>query len=747
MNEIDGKFSLKGTVENIIFRSSENGYTVFSLDTKDEEVVCTAYIPAIKTGENVILSGNYVTHHIYGPQFNVVSYEKDLPTTATAIEKYLGSGAVKGIGSRLANRIVETFGEDTLHVIENEPQALAKVKGISKAMAENIANVFNEDTYLRKIVLSLQEYGVSPAYAMKIYKRYKDQSLAVVKENPYILSAEVVGIGFKTADKIAANLGVDPYSAYRIKAGVRYILSQVASGSGHVCTKKEDLLEAGAELLEIDPTHIDNCLIEMQLEKTIVQEKIKDQEKTNDSIVVYLSYFYHAENYVAKKLLELSALVIEEDGKLQERINEAETQLNIALATEQRKAVSAALAQGVLVITGGPGTGKTTIIKTIITLLQKEGYMIELAAPTGRATKRMTEATGIEAKTIHRLLGVSLLREGPRQNFERNEDDPIEADVIVIDEMSMVDLMLMYYLLKAVAHGTRLILVGDSNQLPSVGPGNVLRDIINSGCIQVVALEEIFRQAAKSLVVTNAHRINMGQYPILNEKEGDFFFIRRQGQEDVVNTIIDLCSKRLLSYGLTQEDIQVLCPMRKSTIGATNLNIRLQQILNPHSHKKNQIQLRSTTFREGDKVMQIKNNYNLEWKQKAKEGYITGFGVFNGDEGYITEIEQDSVTVVFYDGKVVIYGYKQLEELNLSYAITVHKAQGSEYKAVVIPIHNGPPMLHNRNLLYTALTRAKQLAIFVGIETALHKMVDNDSEIERNSFLRERIIKINEIHT
>ena len=731
--------TLKGTVENIIFNNSDNGYTVFSLNA-DEEVVCTAYIPALTAGESITLFGNYVNHHTYGPQFNVVSYEKNLPTTSDAIEKYLASGVVKGIGAKLAKRIVESFGDKTLQIIETDAEKLAKVKGISKNMAESISNTFSEQTGLRKIILALQEYDISPAYAMRIHKRYKDHTLAVVKENPYVLSSEVAGIGFKIADKIAAKMGIDPYSSYRIKAGVRYVLSQEAA-VGHVCTKKEDLLNYASQLLGIEETYVDNCLMEMQLDKSIMQEKIKG------GIVIYQSYFHQAENYVAKKLLELSMLTVEEDVKLQEQIKKAEAELDIDLAAEQRRAVAAALTQGALVITGGPGTGKTTIIKTIITLLQKESLVIELAAPTGRATKRMTEATGLEAKTIHRLLGINFLNEGHRQNFERDENNPIEADVIIIDETSMVDLMLMYYLLKAISHGTRLILVGDANQLPSVGSGNVLRDVINSNCIHVVALQEIFRQAAQSLVVTNAHRINMGQYPILNERSGDFFFIRRQNQEDVVTTILELCSKRLLSYGFVKEDIQVLCPMRKSTIGAANLNIRLQQVLNPHDYTKNEVHLRNTTFRESDKVMQTKNNYNLEWYQLAEEGMVSGVGVFNGDEGYIKEIDQtrEIVTVVFYDGKTVEYGYKQLEELSLSYAMTIHKAQGSEYKAVVIPIHSGPPMLHNRNLLYTALTRAKQLAVFVGIETALHKMVDNDSEIERNSFLQERIMKISNI--
>lgn len=729
---------LTGTVESIIFNNPENGYTVFSLVSRGEETICTAYIHSLNLGEHLTVSGLLVNHHNYGPQLNVTTYKNAGPSTAASIEKYLASGAIKGIGTKLASRIIEKFGENTLEIIENAPHKLATIKGISAKMADNIVNAFTSQVEQRKVIMSLAEYDISPSYAIRIYNKYKMHTLSTVKENPYMLSSEIAGIGFKIADKIASKLGIPAHSPYRIKAGIRYILSQ-SINNGDVCLNKETLIKSTEELLNIEASHINNSLIELQLEKIIVQEKIK-----ND-IVVYQHYFYQAENFVAKKILELSTLKTDTTNNVNESINVAEKKLNISLALEQRQAVNCALTEGALVITGGPGTGKTTIIKTIITLLNEAGAKVELAAPTGRAAKRMTEATDIEAKTIHRLLGITFL-DGIRQSFEKNEENTIDADVLIVDEVSMVDLMLMFHLLKAVNYGTRLILVGDVNQLPSVGAGNVLRDIINSNCIKIVSLKEIFRQAAKSLVVVNAHRINMGIYPSLKEKEGDFFFIKRNNQEDIVNTILTLCTKRLIDYGLTQEDIQILCPMRKSLIGAINLNTKLQFALNPPSHDKNEIQLRNTIFREKDKVMQTKNNYNIEWRQTTEEGILNGFGIFNGDEGYINKIDEDSqsVTIEFFDGKIVVYDFKQLEELSLSYAITVHKAQGSEYKAIVMPIFNGPPMLQNRNLLYTALTRAKQLAVFVGTEEALYKMVDNDNKIERNSFLSERLIKIKE---
>ena len=751
--------TLTGIIENIIYHNTDNLYTVFSLSTAGDELTCTGFL-SVATGESVQLTGEYTDHPSYGKQFAVATVEKQLPTTAKAIEKYLASGTIKGVGKALAARIVDEFGNNTLHVIEKEPDKLASVRGVSKALAQNIHESFASGQDLRRIIMALNEWGISTAAATKIYQKYKAHAIDVIKENPYLLVTDIYGISFKTADVIARQMGVDSYSVYRIKAGVRFLMSQ-SQQSGHTCVEKNSLLTTATELLGIEAMPIDNALIEMQLEKYLLQENI------HDTTYIYLGYLHAAENYVAKKMLELAAAYPADDDELPliaRKIEQTETELAIQLASQQKQAVSLAMSQGAMVITGGPGTGKTTIIKTITTLLLADGYTLELAAPTGRAAKRMSEATGLEAKTIHRLLGINFASDSATgQTFDRNEDNPIEADVIIIDETSMVDLLLMFHLLKAIAQGSRLILVGDAHQLPSVGAGNVLKDIIASQHIPVVSLCEIFRQAAESLIVTNAHRINSGQYPWLpgraatadgdqadlSQKSKDFFFLRRENQDHAVETILGLCAKRLVDYGYPTEDIQVLCPMKKGAIGTHNLNRHLQQALNPPDWSKPEVAVGEQTFRLGDRVMQIKNNYQTEWSwlhspTSHPDHPTTGLGVFNGDEGYITAIIEDQrqVTITFYDGKVVNYDYKQLNEITLSYAITIHKSQGSEYKCVIIPAYMGPPMLHNRNLLYTGLTRAKQLAVFVGIEAALYKMVDNDKEIARHSFLAYRIGKI-----
>lgn len=734
---------VEGTVENIVFQNQDNGYTVFSISIDDDDLVCIGYIPKLNPGENIKIVGHYIIHPTYGKQLNIKHYEKLVPTTEKGIEKYLASGAIKGVGDKLASRIVSKFGKDTLDIIENYPEKLATVRGISKEKANNISSIFYEQIELRKVMIYLQEFGISPIYSMKIYKRYKGDAISIIKENPYALSNEIFGIGFKTADKIAFKLGIDINSPFRIKAGVRHCLNMSVS-NGNVCIYKEDLIEMAQNLLQVSSVEIENIIIEMQMDKSLIQEKIEDKT------VIYLNSLFYSENYVAKKLLELSMNTLDKSKTILNEILQIEKDTNINLAEKQREAVIESMSKGVLVITGGPGTGKTTTINTIITLLNKEGYDIELAAPTGRAAKRMSEATGMEAKTIHRLLGINFLSDDSnRQAFEKNEDNPIEADVIIIDESSMVDINLMFNLLKAISIGTRLILVGDVDQLPSVGPGNVLKDIINSNCIKVVCLEEIFRQAQESAIIMNAHRINKGEYPKLNEKNKDFFFVKRSSIDDVVNGILDLAINRLPNYIKcdTLKDIQILTPMRKSAIGALNLNQTLQETLNPKSEDKKEYQFRSITFREGDKVMQIKNNYNMKWSvynnRNIKEE--EGMGVFNGDEGLIKGINlsSETITVCFDDGKVVNYDFSQLDELELSYAITIHKSQGSEYKVVIIPVHSGPPMLLSKNLLYTAVTRAKSLAVLIGIEDTLYRMVDNNREVSRNSFLSERIIKLN----
>lgn len=737
---------IEGIVEDIIFRNEENGYTVCSVQVKDEEIVCVGTLLEVYPGENIKLIGSWVTHPIYGNQFQIDTYEKTIPKTEEGIEKYLSSGVIKGIGPGLARRIVEKFGLDTLRVIEEEWERLEEVKGISKQKALQIGEIFHEQRELRRAILFLQDYGISPSYALKIYKQYGEGTIDIVKNNPYRLAEDVFGIGFKMADQIAETIGIAEDSPHRIKAGIKFILNQY-SNNGHTYMLRENLKQAAYELLGVSEELIENALIELQIYKQIWQEKMEDIE------AVYLTPFYYAEMNTAKRLMDYKINKDEAQSKgMDKRIDKLEKEKKIKLAPEQRQAVKEAMTEGVLIITGGPGTGKTTTINSIISLLEEEGYEVILAAPTGRAAKRMSEATGKEAGTIHRLLEITFLEEdNKKQIFERNEERPLEADVIIIDEMSMVDILLMNSLLKAVAPGTRLIFVGDVDQLPSVGPGNVLKDMIRSQTIKVIRLTEVFRQARESAIVMNAHRINRGEYPLLNEKDKDFFFIKKSIQEEVIETIKQLILHRLPSFAKCDpiKDIQVLTPMRKSPLGVGYLNTILQKALNPPSKKKREKEYRMNLFREGDKVMQIKNNYNIPWKIYNDVGIRIdeGVGVFNGDEGSIQEINEEAqtFTVLFDDLKTVEYDFSQLDELELAYAVTIHKSQGSEYPIVIIPIHSGPPMLMNRNLLYTAVTRAKQLVVMVGLTDTLHRMVDNNREINRYSSLAYRLMKIKEL--
>ncbi|MCL2611237.1 MAG: ATP-dependent RecD-like DNA helicase [Defluviitaleaceae bacterium] len=724
------KVQLEGSIDSVIYFNEENGYTVFSVSIQNEDkITCLAYTEGLNPGETLKLEGEYIEHPIYGRQLSVNKYEKQIPTTLSGIEKYLSSGAIKGIGPKYANSIVKKFGEDTLEIIEKNPEKLAEIRGISLEKAENISVLFQEQAELRRIIMTFSEFGISTNYAMKIYKRYREHSVDIIKENPYVLSSDIIGIGFKIADKIATNIGVAPNSLARIKAGIKYILSDSIS-NGDVAIEKEVLLSKTKELLSIELFEIENAIVELQIEKEVIAENIREK------LYIYQNFFFYAENYVAKKLLELNNY----------QSNSYELSLDDNLAELQKKAVEQSLKSGVLIITGGPGTGKTTTLKAILQIYEKFNISFELASPTGRAAKRMSETTGYKAKTIHRLLGVSHLEENKaRQSFEKDEDNPIETDAIIIDETSMVDLPLMYHLLKAIEIGTRLILVGDADQLPSIGPGNILRDIINSEKISTVALKEIFRQAGESLIVQNAHKINQGIMPNIEKKDKDFFFIKKQSQEEVEKTIVDLAKNRLPGYlGIKKEDIQVLSPMRKSTIGIMNLNRSLQKALNHGSDFKIEVQHGNTTFRTFDRVMQIKNNYQLEWT--IPETGEKGEGIFNGDEGHIVSIDKkfEKMKVKFYDNKVIEYDFSNLDELTLSYAITIHKSQGSEYDAVIIPIHSGPPMLLTRNLLYTGLTRAKKLAVFVGTESMLENMIANNKEVSRNSFLAERMQKLSE---
>ena len=724
-----------GTVNNIIYFNAENGYTIFSFSIENNEnnknseiITCVANTEGLNLGETLKVEGDYIQHKTYGKQFNITKYEKQMPTTISGIEKYLASGALKGIGTKLASSIVKEFGEDSFNVIENEPEKLAKIKGITKEKAKTISSVFKEQEEVRRIVIAFSEFGIAVNYAMKIHKRYKEHSISIVKENPYVLSSEIIGIGFKIADNIAKNIGINLNSPFRIKAGIKYVISS-STLNGDVAIEKEALIMKSKELLLVEDFEIENELISLQLEKEIITEKMIN------GTFVYQNFFFYAENYVAKKIL---ALNYKSEKKLSIPFDENLVSLQIS-------AIEKSFESGVLVITGGPGTGKTTTLRALLNIYKTRGIKFELASPTGRAAKRMSEASGYPAKTIHRFLGIQSIEENRfKQTFEKNEDNEIETDVIIIDEASMIDLPLMYHLLKAVKIGTKLILIGDVDQLPSVGPGDVLRDIINSEKVEVVFLKEIFRQASESLIVQNAHKINNGELPLIKEKDKDFFFIKKDSLDEVEETILDLAKNRLPGY-LGINNIQILSPMRKGQIGIINLNNKLQNAINPPNKSKAEINYGSTIFRTGDMVMQTKNNYSLKWE--IRETGEEGQGVFNGEEGSIikVDIQNENLTVKFYDNKLVTYEFKELEELSLSYAITIHKSQGSEYEAIIIPIHSGPPMLLTRNLLYTGLTRAKKLAVFVGTSYMLSKMVNNNKEVKRNSFLNERIIKLSEI--
>ncbi len=739
--------TIEGIVEKVTYYNSENGYAVFNItsldntDNIDNEITCVGYLPDINQGESVKISGTKVVHQFYGEQIEVEAYKKTQPKTERAITLYLSSGVIKGIGPRIGKKIVDKFGLDTLKIMTTEPERLAEIRGISREKAITIGEIFKEQEDLRRAIIFLGEHGIKPSYALKIYKKYKSRTIKVVTKNPYSLADDITGIGFKIADNIAAKVGILPDSKFRIRAGVKYMLNY-ASSSGHVYLPMELLVERTAQLLEISPEKIDNEMTAMHIENHI---RIERREYNQN---VYLNFFFYAEEYVARRITELSMAQIQTNDYNKD-IDALEASQKIKFAPQQRQAIISAMNNGVLVITGGPGTGKTTIINAIIKLCEAEGYEVSLAAPTGRAAKRMEEATGHTAQTIHRLLGISFVNEDSRQqHFEKNEDDPLETDVIIIDESSMVDILLMHGLLKAVQDGTRLILVGDANQLPSVGPGNVLKDIINSNVVKVEKLTEIFRQAQESGIVINAHKINNGEYPDLKKKDSDFFFMKRYNVNELSSLIVSLVSTRLPKYlNCSPKDIQVLTPMRKTPLGVNAFNTILQEALNPPSPDKREKEFRKIIFREGDKVMQIKNNYNTQWKIIEK-GRIAdeGTGVFNGDEGIINYIDTDEeyVEVIFDDNKSVQYDFTQLDELELSYAVTIHKSQGSEYRAVVMPLLNGPDMLMSRNLLYTGLTRAKKLAVIAGSPEAVFRMIDNNREVNRYTTLKDKIVKFND---
>ncbi|MDQ2085110.1 ATP-dependent RecD-like DNA helicase [Herbivorax sp. ANBcel31] len=727
----------KGTIEEIIFTNEINGFTVCEIKCDEDDIVAVGFMPFINVGEILKVTGKMVNHPDYGEQLKVEMYEKMLPETIEAIERYLGSGLIKGVGPATAKKIVNKFGEDTLNVIQFNPERLSHVKGINLQKALRIGETFEEQKDLKDVVIFLQEYGISPTFSAKIYKLFGSETIEKIRSNPYVLAEEIYGITFKTSDRIAKSIGIDPCSEHRIVSGIKYVLSQAAIG-GHTFVQSDKLTEYTSHLLDVDISNIDDMLISLAMDKSVYVEKCEDCNR------VYLNSFYNAELSTCGKLFDLSMVEFKGDlSDFDEKIESVQLKEGIELADKQKEAVREALINGVLVITGGPGTGKTTIIKTIINLLDSEGYEFALAAPTGRAAKRMTEATGYEAKTIHRLLEIGYAGDEDELVFMKTEANPIEADVVIIDEMSMVDILLMNNLLKAVACGTRLILVGDVDQLPSVGPGNVLCDIIKSEVIKTVKLTEVFRQAQESMIVVNAHRINRGEEAILNNKDKDFFLVSRNSPMEIVKAVIELSSTRIPKcYGFEpMRDIQVLTPMRKGMAGVSNLNKELQKILNsPGKHKREKL-FREYLFREGDRVMQIKNNYNLKWEKKD-DPLQEGTGVFNGDTGIILKIdsEEQKVVVCFEDERIVHYDFTVLDELEPAFAVTVHKSQGSEFPVVIMPVFSGPQVLMTRNLLYTAVTRARNLVILVGCKKILQQMIQNDRETSRNSDLAGKLL-------
>lgn len=739
--------TIEGYVDHIIFQNRDNGYTVACLISEGEEITCVGNLRFLGEGETIRAKGVYTRHPSYGKQFSVTSYESVIPQDSLAMERYLGSGAIKGIGAALAARIVRRFGEDTLRIIEEEPERLAEVKGISERKAREIADQVEEKADLRKAMMFLQQYGITQALGMKIFRQYGQEMYGVLKENPYKMAEDIPGVGFKIADEIAARIGIHTDSDYRIRSGILYILLQ-ASGEGHVYLPKEILLQRAGALLGVEPEYMEKHLMDLSIERKIVIRELPGEgEKVQTAI--YAASYYQVELHVAQMLHSLNLQDTVREDILEEKIERIQRGTGIALDEKQKEAVREAVKKGLLIITGGPGTGKTTTINAIIRYFEMEDLDICLAAPTGRAAKRMTETSGYEAKTIHRLLELS---GGPEQaqeqvRFERNAQNPLEADVIIIDEMSMVDIFLMHALLSAVVSGTRLILVGDVNQLPSVGPGSVLKDIISSGCFPVVELVKIFRQASQSDIVVNAHKINQGVPVALDNKSRDFFFLKRYDANVIISIVITLIQKKLPGYvDASPYEIQVLTPMRKGLLGVERLNVILQQYLNPPDPEKKEKEHGQGIFREGDKVMQIKNNYQLEWEIRGNYGIPVekGVGVFNGDTGIICEINSfaESVTVEFDEKRFVEYSFKQLEELELAYAITIHKAQGSEYPAVVVPLLQGPRMLMNRNLLYTAVTRARKCVTLVGDEKTFYEMENNRMEQERYTALDVRIKEI-----
>ncbi|MHC1720252.1 MAG: ATP-dependent RecD-like DNA helicase [Clostridiaceae bacterium] len=732
---------IQGYVDTIVYQNDDNGYVIARVTDGDESITIVGYIPYLSEGQNLKLLGEWTLHPQFGQQFKVQSAEELMPDSVKGIERYLASGVITGIGPVTAKKIVDKFGTETLQILDRDITRLKEIEGIGNKKIEVISESFSRQHEIRNIMIFLQNYGISPNQCSKIYKRFGSDSIKVVRENPYILIEEISGFGFKTADKIARSLGIEANSFFRIESGIKYIVNQFCA-MGNTYMPKDKLIKTGIETLGVTMEEIEQAIYSCAVEGKVKVENVEEES------CIYTPPYYYCELGVTKKIIELTLnkydsvnidvedeMILFEDGH------------NVAFATSQKEAILAAFNNGVEIITGGPGTGKTTIINCIVEIFEKAGLKVLLAAPTGRAAKRMTEATGREAKTIHRLLEMGVSEDDDNMVFSRGEESPLDCGVLIVDEASMIDIMLMHNLLKAVRKGTRLIIVGDMDQLPSVGPGNVLKDLIECKWITVIRLKEIFRQSKESMIVVNAHKINDGEMPLINARNKDFYFIREDDQSRIQSTLIELVRKRLPAFNKNwdpNKNIQILSPMRKGLLGISNLNMRLQEILNPPDPEKNEKECRDIIFRTGDKVMQTKNNYYLKWTRVSGNGESEGIGIFNGDMGYIADIDdnENTMTIVFDDERRVVYDSLSIEEIELAYAITIHKSQGSEFPVVVIPVFPGPPMLMNRNLLYTGITRAKQMVVLVGSFKSLKAMVDNNKGFERYSMLKQRIMDI-----
>ena len=726
----------EATVEDIVFRNDQNGFTVATVKPDgSRELAAVGIMPFLAAGERAAFEGELVEHREYGMQIKVTSYESLLPETLSDIEKYLSAGLVKGVGPATAKLIVKHFGNETLDIMEAHPERLTEIPGIGPKRARLIGESFAENIGMRNTMMFLQSLGVTTGLSSRICSKFGEMTESVVKSNPYRLADEVDGVGFRTADQIAFSLGFTRESRVRLLSGIRYVLNEAVGGEGHVYLPIAELMRRSIEILGADEAPVMNALEELMMDRRVVAIEISGET------CIYLPRLYEAEKETAlrvKTLLAAKPRTKLDPDRAEKLIDKYERDTGVSLCAEQREAVLAAAFNGVTVITGGPGTGKTTSIRCLITLMEQSGK-IELCAPTGRAAKRMTEATGRPARTIHRMLEYA----GDDEGFGRDHDNPVDADAIICDETSMVDIFLMRALLRAVRPGARLVLVGDSDQLPSVGAGNVLKDLIESDVVPVVKLTEIFRQAARSNIVMNAHRINKGEYPVIVNKDTDFFLERKNTAQEAAASVLALVKNRLPKYlnvdGL--KDIQVMAPMKKGGVGVFELNRLLQQELNPAKPGRYELHRGDVIFRMGDKVMQIKNNYDIEWTKDGEDGT----GVFNGDIGYITHVDREgaSMTVEFDDGREVQYeSGPQLDELELAYCMSVHKSQGSEFEAVVLPIVSGPPMLMTRNLLYTAVTRAKRLVVIVGRMECVARMVDNNHIDQRYSALELRLREI-----